>query len=266
MASLLFKLNPVHTKHQSVAAAAATTAEHIEEDEEIDETEEEELVTTPLETVEYEIKKSLSHHLRDRFPLPCTDANSYAPCKCSNLITTINKGGSSIRFSEYKCKDDVNLERIKMRWIPQGYQCRQLLGRKIIYKDDRGKPVNKIQLYYAGCELRCTNRDCKKIIVPKHAEPMPMITEEAAASSSQNGEEGFLPPFSSQASLASLNTQPSEIPLNLLSKLETDLQEEEKEAFFEIPSGIHSNIFSELSSLEIPANLDAEITLDIPNI
>ena len=110
-------------------------------------------------------KRGAGHSMRDRFHLPCTDTNSFAPCKCTSHMTTIVRDDSVLRYTEYKCRRNDNILRILSRQIPSGYKCSQLYGRKIVYGDSiKSSAIKPAMLVYrSGCELRCMNKNCEVI-------------------------------------------------------------------------------------------------------
>lgn len=70
------------------------------------------------------------------------------------------------RLSSVNTSAKMTSTRDDRRWaIPQGYECQQLVSQKLIYDYDR--TLDKVFLYFAGCELRCINKDCKNKLLTR---------------------------------------------------------------------------------------------------
>ena len=97
------------------------------------------------------------------YPAVCDDSNKYAPCSCTFTMTEIKINTHQVEFLEFVCNEKRNKKRTKKGKIPPGYKCTQLGADTTLFKDADGNPIDPIGIHYrAGCEMRCTNRNCKR--------------------------------------------------------------------------------------------------------
>ena len=62
-----------------------------------------------------------------------------------------------VKYNEYVCNEKKNYARMRQGYIPNGFQCLQLVDTVVMSLDVFRRPINETIEYRSGCELRRLN-------------------------------------------------------------------------------------------------------------
>ena len=100
--------------------------------------------------------------LHDR--MMCAEKSDFIPCSCSPILTTtkIHDHGKVVlvQFPEYLCNEEINRKRRIDGLFRNRYECLQLRGKRVLYRDVWNRAI-KLEIWNRqGCELRCVEAFC----------------------------------------------------------------------------------------------------------